>query len=343
MSPWKAAERAGASDVAIWRADPTALSRLPLGEFEEGPLLQVVARRILLAARLPPGLIALFIGRRGGTRRVLELTSYWRGVRRALRDRYTWRQLTQGTTILVYHAVGADGEKASRFIVPRRSFERQMRTLARSRPVLTLEDFVALHQAHRLPPARSVVITFDDGYRDTRELAAPVLARLRLPATVFLVSTRVGDGMIWEGDGELARRPLVSWEDVDELRENGFEIGAHTRTHPILTELPPDELDSEIAGSRADLADRLGVPPCAFAYPYGKWSVAAAEAARRAGFTSALTVSAGRNGPATPLHALRRTLIYGSDSRLRFALGVAFGDTTILERTRQRLWGSRRA
>jgi peptidoglycan/xylan/chitin deacetylase (PgdA/CDA1 family) len=343
MSPWKAAERAGADDVATWRADPTALSRLPLGEFEEGPLLQVVARRILLAARLPPGLIALLVGRREGARGLLELTSYWRGVRRALRDRDTWLKLTQGTTILVYHAVGADGEKPSRFIVPRRSFERQMRTLARRCPVLTLDDLVALHRTHRLPPARSVVITFDDGYEDTRKLAAPVLARLRLPATLFLVSTRVGEGMVWQGDGELARRPLVSWEDVDALRQRGLEIGAHTRTHPILTELPEDELDPEIAGSRTDLAERLGAPPSAFAYPYGKWNVATAEAARRAGFTSALTVSAGRNGPATPLHALRRTLVYGSDSRLRFRLGLAFGDTTILDRLRQRLRGSRRA
>ena len=343
MSPWKAAERAGADDVATWRADPAALSRLPLGEFEEGPLLQVVARRILLALRLPPRIMALFIGGREGTRRILELTSYWRGVRRALRDRDTWRQLTQGTTILVYHAVGADGEKPSRFILPRRSFEWQMRTLARRRRVLTLDDLVALHRTNRLPPARSVVITFDDGYRDTRELAAPVLARLRLPATLFLVSGLVGDDKVWQGDGELTGRPLMSWEDVDALRAHGFDLGAHTRTHPILTELAPEQLDAEIAGSRADLGKRLGAPPTAFAYPYGKWNVAAAEAARRAGFSSALTVSAGRNGPATPLHALRRTLIYGSDSRLRFALGVAFGDTTILERTRQRLWSRRRA
>jgi peptidoglycan/xylan/chitin deacetylase (PgdA/CDA1 family) len=342
MSHWKAAERAGADDVAIWRADPTALSRLPLGEFEEGPLLQVVARRIVLALRLPPGLIALFIGRREGTRRVLEITSYWRGVRRALRDRNTWRQLTQGTTILAYHAVGVDGEKASRFIVPRRSFERQMRTLADRGRVIALDDLVALHRTHRLPPARSVVITFDDGYQDTRELAAPVLARLRLPATLFLVSTLVGDTKAWRGDGELAGRPLVSWEDVDALRAQGFELGAHTRTHPILTDLPPERLDAEIAGSRADLGKRLGAPPSAFAYPYGKWNPAAAEAVRRAGFSSALTVRAGRNGPATPLHALRRTLIHGSDSRLRFALGVAFGDTTILDRARQRLSRRRR-
>lgn len=337
MSPWKAAERAGAEDVATWRADPAALARLPLGEFEEEPLLQVVARRILLALRLPPRLVAVFAGRRKGTLRVLELTSYWRGVRRALRDRDTWRRLTQGTTILMYHAVGADDEPAGRFIVPRRSFERQMRALARRRRVLALDELVALHRTHRLPPPRSVVITFDDGYQDARVLAAPTLARLGLPATLFLVSTRVGEGKVWEGEGELAQRPLVSWEDVEELRENGFEIGAHTRTHPVLTELRPKKLDAEIAGSRTDLAKRLDAPPTAFAYPYGKWNLAAAEAARRAGFSSACTIRAGRNGPATPLHALRRTEIRGTESRMRFALALACGDTDILGQVTARL------
>lgn len=342
MTPWKAAERAGADDVATWRTDPTALERLPLGEFEEGPLLQVVARRILLALRLPPRLLAPFADRREGARRVLELTSYWRGVRRALRDRDTWQRLTQGTTILMYHAIGADGERPGRFILPQRAFKRQMRTLARRRRVLALGELVALRRTHRLPPPRSVVITFDDGYQDTRVLAAPLLARLELPATLFLVSTRVGEGKLWEGEGELARRPLVSWEDVHELRENGFEPGAHTRTHPVLTDLPPDELDAEIAGSRADLAERLEAPPSAFAYPYGKWNEAAAEAARRAGFSSALTIRAGRNGPATPLHTLRRTEIRGTDSRLRFALGVACGDTDVLSHVTDRLRGRRR-
>jgi len=124
---------------------------------------------------------------------------------------------------------------------------------------------------------------------------------------------------------------------VEELRDLGFDVGGHTQTHPVLTELPATKLKAEIAGSRSDLAKRLGTPPEAFAYPYGKWNDAAAEAVRAAGFSSACTVSAGRNGPATPLHALRRTEVHGTDSRLRFALGLATGDTTILDRLARRL------
>ncbi len=330
MTPLREAERAGMDDVAIWRRDPATLQTLRLGAFEDGPVLQVVARRALLALRVPPQLLTLF-ARRAATHNVLELTAYWCGVRRALRDRDLWRRLTQGTTIVMYHAIGQEGEQPGRLVLPRSSFERQMRSLARRRPVLALDDLVEDRRSNRLPPAKAVAITFDDGYLDNLTLAAPILARLGLPATIFLVTSRIGAANGWDGDGELAQRPLVSWPDVEELRGRGFTLGAHTRSHPRLTEVSPEQLDGEIAGSRADLAERLGSAPCGFAYPYGKWNDAAAEAARRAGFTSACTIRAGRNDAATPLHALRRTEIHGTDSRLRFALGLAFGDTAILD------------
>ncbi|MDQ5819914.1 MAG: polysaccharide deacetylase family protein [Actinomycetota bacterium] len=337
MNAFSAAERAGARDVATWRADPSALARLPLGAFEHGTPLQVAVRRFLLALRLPPRVVAPFVGRRARMLRMLELTSYWRGVRRALRDRQTWRRLTQGTTILLYHAIAADTQRPTRFKVTQRAFERQMRKVAKQGRALRLDDLVALRQAHRLPPPGAVVITFDDGYAEIRSRAAPVLDELALPATFFVVSERVGPNRTWQGDGELHGRALVAWDDVEELRELGFEIGAHTRTHPNLRNLAPEQVEAEVAGSRADLAERLGSPPHAFAYPYGKWSETAADAARRAGFSSAVTIRTGRNCAATPLHLLRRAEVRGTDSRLRFALALRFGDTNLLADLARRL------
>jgi peptidoglycan/xylan/chitin deacetylase (PgdA/CDA1 family) len=337
VNAFSAAQRAGARDVATWRADPSTLARLPLGAFEQGTPVQVAALRFLLALRLPPRVLAPFVGRRAAVLRILELTSYWRGVRRALRDRETWRRLTQGTTILMYHAIAADTQRPTRFRLTERAFERQMQTVAKQGRALRLDDLVALRQTHRLPPPGAVVITFDDGFAEIRSRAAPVLDKLELPATFYVVSKRVGRNATWPGDGELHGRQLVTWDDVAELRELGFEIGAHTRTHPNLRDLAPDQVEVEVAGSRADLAERLGSPPHAFAYPYGKWSETAAEAARRAGFTSAVTVRNGRNCAATPLHLLRRTEIRGTDSRVRFALALRFGDTDLLADLKRRL------
>jgi peptidoglycan/xylan/chitin deacetylase (PgdA/CDA1 family) len=328
----RAAARAGAADVGMWRHDPSALPELRLGAFDEAPPVQLAFRRALLSLRVPPGLVA-----RLAPAPVVEALAYWRGVRKALGDRDAWRRLTQGTTILMYHAFAADGEAPSRFVLPRRKFERQMRWLGRRRPVLALDELLAYRRSNLLPPAGAVVVTIDDGYDDVRTLAHPVLRRHRIPATLFVVTGRMGNGNLWNDDGPLAGRPIVSWADASGLHHEGLALGAHTRTHPVLPELPPAGQDDEIAGSYSDLEEALGEPVETFAYPYGKWNEETADSARRAGFAVALSVRAGRNCAATAPYALRRTEVEGTDSFLRFLLGVRFGDTHILGRIRARL------
>ena len=337
MNALRAAERAGAADVERWRQDPSLLATLPLGAFDEAPLTQLVLRRLLLALRVPPWLVYR-LSRREGFRRAVESSSYWRGVRGAVDDE-TWRRLTQGTTILMYHAFALGGERPSRFVVSRRAFERQLRWLARRRPVLRLEDLLAHRRTHRLPPARAVVVTIDDGYDDVRSEAHPALRALGIPATLFVVTKRMGEANRWDPDGPLAGRPLVSWRDAGELHRDGLSLGAHTRTHPALPELSPEELEVEVAGSREDLAEALGEPVETFAYPYGKWDEATAQAVARAGFGGAVSVRTGRNCAATPPYALRRVEIHGDDSLARFVLALAFGDSRILERIVRRFGG----
>ena len=337
--PSESPERAAIEDVATWKESPARLASLPLGAFDEAPVLEVAARRVLLGLRLPVALVSALsaVSRRRGAASLARSYRYWRAVRRALRDDDAWRRLTQGTTILMYHALAVDGEPASRFVLPQRSFERQLRWLARRRPLLSLADLVGYRRAHRLPPARAVVITFDDGYLDNATAAAPTLATLAVPATFFLVTGAMGGRTSWEAPRELVGRQVMSWQDAAKLRDAGFELGAHTRTHPNLTRLDPPALDTELSGSRSDLERELNAPATSFAYPYGAWNKTAAEAARRTGFVSACTVRAGRNGPRTPLHELRRTEIRGTDSFLRFVSGVVFGDARIVDEVLARL------
>ena len=334
MNALRAAERDGAADVARWRNDPSLLATLPLGAFDETPLPTLTLRRLLLALRVPPRLVAPLI-RGEGARRALGSYCYWRGVRRSV-DGETWRRLSQGTTILMYHAFAAGGEPTSRFVVSRRAFERQMRWLARRRPVLALDELLAHRRAHRLPPAGAVVVTIDDGYDDVRSEAQPVLRSVGVAATLFVVTGRMGEVNRWD-DGPLAGRPLVSWDDARELHRNGLTLGAHTRTHPLLPELPRADAEEEIAGSRADLARALGEPVETFAYPFGRWDEATAEAVRRAGFGCAVSIRTGRNCAATPPYALRRVEIHGDESFFRFRLAVVFGDSRIFGRLLRRV------
>jgi len=324
-------DREGASAVAVYRRHPQVLMFSPLGDFSHGWIAAVLLRRLLLLGRAPVwplGLLEPVLAPRFPVRlyRFIELYCYWRSVRRALGDPEVWRRLTRGTVILMYHAVGRPPERASRFVVPARRFRRQLAWLRlRRRPVLGLDEYVRLREQNELPPSRSVVITFDDGYRDNAELAAPMLRRRGMPATLFVVTGAVGDANRWEADGPLAGRPLLSWDELRRLRALPMAIGAHSVSHPRLPELGPREVEREIVDSRVRLDEELGCRVEHFAYPFGRTSEAIASAVRDAGFASGCGVQPGPNGPAVPVHQLRRLEVWGTHSLLRFALDLSLG------------------
>jgi peptidoglycan/xylan/chitin deacetylase (PgdA/CDA1 family) len=126
-------------------------------------------------------------------RRALESLVYWTG----LGFTYVKAAAPSGAVILTYHSV-APPEWAE-WIDPRNRIEpdrfaRQMEFLARHRRVIALDELVAAIEAGEPLPAGSVVLTFDDGYRDTLEVAAPILAHHGLPAIVYIPTAMVTRG-----------------------------------------------------------------------------------------------------------------------------------------------------
>jgi peptidoglycan/xylan/chitin deacetylase (PgdA/CDA1 family) len=231
----------------------------------------------------------------------------------------------------MYHAVGARGEGVARYRIPGARFARQMAWLyLRRYPVLPLEDLLRYRLEYRLPPARALVITFDDGYADNGAVAYPILRRYGFPATVFLVSRAVGGTNAWDKDGELVGRQLLSWAEIRALQEDGLSFGAHSQHHVPLTEVPSATVCAEVAGSRADLERELGRPVTTFAYPHGKHDTRTQEAVAEAGFLGACCSVAGLNDPAVSQFALRRSEVRGTDSLLGFALLPWLGRTRLL-------------
>ena len=260
---------------------------------------------------------------------------FWRGVRAAVAQRDTWARLTYQTPILMYHAFGTAGERASRFVLPARAFAAQLAILRwLGYRVLALDEYIAARRAHTLPPARAVILTIDDGYADNAAVALPILRRHQATATVFIVSGRVGGINDWDPAGVLAGRPLLTWAGVQALAEGGQTIGAHTRSHPHLSQLPPAEALAEMEGSRVDLEHRLNAPVRLLAYPYGDRTAATCTLAEQAGFEAACSVRRGPNSPATPLFELHRLEVVGTDSLLRFVLGLWLGDENLPPRRR---------
>src|SRR4026208_1241874 len=92
-------------------------------------------------------------------------------------------------------------------------------------------------------------ITFDDGFLNFTSSAMPLLSHLGFPATVFVVSDAVGGTNAWGGRevAVIPTLPLMTWPDIGRARDAGFEIGAHTRTHPRLTSLTPPQVEDEMS------------------------------------------------------------------------------------------------
>jgi peptidoglycan/xylan/chitin deacetylase (PgdA/CDA1 family) len=245
--------------------------------------------------------------------------------------------------ILMYHMV--DDRKAGqepRYCCSTKFFHRQIRYLRRAG-----YSFIGLHDAclalrtGALAAGRCVSITFDDGYLDNFENALPILDEFSVPATVFVVSGRVGGVDGWRETGGNGSWPLASWEQLREMAEQGVEIGSHTVSHPSLTALDDEQRRREVADSKSALEERLGQPVRFFAYPYGRLDEATRNAVRAAGYEAACSTRSGFNSAGCDPYLLRRLEVYGTDSLSRFALKVAWGTNDASLRTIGQYYGSR--
>jgi peptidoglycan/xylan/chitin deacetylase (PgdA/CDA1 family)/glycosyltransferase involved in cell wall biosynthesis len=323
--------RRGVVGVMLYERHPGLLPYLRLGGAGELPKRWIAIRRLAVALRLPPRLLALvarFAPTEAFALRWLSFLysyCYSRGVRDSV-DAETWRQLQRGTAILMYHAIGREREPPGRWVLPKSRFERQLAWLnRRGYNVISLDDFVRARMEHRLPPAKSVVLTFDDGYADNVDVALPALEQYGFPATVFLVSA-AGGTATWDRAGEAEGRVLLTPADAG--RVNGrLAFGAHTRTHPSLPSLDPPALEREVSGCRSELEAALGVPVTLFSYPYGEKSPEVEQAVADAGYLAACGIDPGRNRPACDLYDLKRLEVRGTDSLLRFAATLWLGGT----------------
>jgi peptidoglycan/xylan/chitin deacetylase (PgdA/CDA1 family) len=228
-----------------------------------------------------------------------------------------------GLRILFYHRVAAGRDELA---VSPRSFSQQMDFLAsQSYNVVDVVEAVDLLRNGSLR-ARTVGLSFDDGYLDVAEHALPVLAGHGFRATVF-VAPAVVDGSAWiDGYRRDRHPPILDWDDIGELDRDGtLRFEAHSLTHPNLTALDEHVARHEIGRSKSALEDRLGRPVEAFAYPSGLFGERERRLVDEAGYRVAVSCEPGVNWPETDRLALRRRQIDARDSLLDFRAKVGGG------------------
>lgn len=128
-------------------------------------------------------------------------------------------------------------------------------------------------------PSKALVLTFDDGYETVYKEAFPVLRHYGMTATVFLtVGNRKTDaGRLPSLEG----RSMMSWSEIRQMQQERIDFGAHTLTHPDLTQLSTKQAESEICESKMIIEDALSVPVNTFAYPFGRYNERCREIVRQ--------------------------------------------------------------
>ena len=216
--------------------------------------------------------------------------------------------------ILYYHEIGPD---RSKHVVHPQDFAAQLDWLrSEGHAFLTLDEVLDLYAGRRDPPARPVVLTFDDGRAGVLRHAAPALERSRVPATVYVVTDWLDGREIPDGE---RYSEFVGWGDLPELRAAGIRVGSHSVSHRTLKRLPPAEVECELRDSRRVLEDKLGEPILHFSFPRGRTRRAVERRVRRAGYRSAVATGQSWNGRFARIFHLQRLRVDGRESLDDFA------------------------
>jgi peptidoglycan/xylan/chitin deacetylase (PgdA/CDA1 family) len=210
--------------------------------------------------------------------------------------------------ILGYHGIGVcpRADDPSLLQISPMLFEAQLRLMLTAGFRFVTVAELAAKLAAGASAVGFAALSFDDGMRNNLTAAAPILARLAIPATVYITVGSVAGQSPWISGRE---GTMLNDQEIRLLHARGWEVGAHTVTHPDMSKLSYKQCLTEITNSRQVLEDLTGAPVRTFAYPFGSYGPAAVAASRDAGLLASVTTGSGK----LALHELPRTMVNSGD------------------------------
>ncbi len=219
--------------------------------------------------------------------------------------------------ILCYHRVCPENEfgKFRSLCVTPENFRSQMRLLKRlGYTSLSIQNFAANLRLQKNIPSKSVVITFDDGYRDNFTHAFPILKEFGVTANIFLVTDLIGKVNAWDQE----QVPLLSADEIRLMRDGGVVFGSHTANHVDMTVVEPETVKNELKISQAALEEITRRKDIPFCYPYGRMHAEAKRWVRDAGYVCGVAVDSGPLDQGLDFFELRRVQVFPSTTLFGF-------------------------
>lgn len=228
--------------------------------------------------------------------------------------------------ILCYHNLAPQSK--GRLVLGVKSFEEQMHYLkSQGYRVVSLKEFLEFTSLKKQLPRKSLVLTFDDGYRGFIQYAYPILKELGFTATLFVYTDYIGAGVT-----------ALSWADLKKLAAEGFDIEAHSKSHGNMRRAATESADEYTKRLAAELnvpkdlfSKNLGYLPQSLAYPYGSQDDVVVQRTKERGYVAAFTVR--RQGNPSFVEPLRihRSQIYSEMSLDDFIKNLNFYNTESLK------------
>lgn len=231
---------------------------------------------------------------------------------------FTWLRGQYMIPVLMYHSINPKSDKVMyRLIVSPNTFAKQMQFLkSRRYNIVNLETAGRMIQNKERVPPKTIAITFDDGFKDNYIYAYPVLKKLGIPATIFLIYDEVGRK---QGD-------RLSWNEIKEMQASGLiTFGSHTLGATPLVDIRSEaELRRQIIDSKKMFEDRLGVAVNTFCYVGGMFTPHIKDLVKEAGYKYAVITALGKELPNEDIYAIRRIRISQNSANL-FSFWIKIG------------------